>query len=65
MKKHFTEQMADFVARPWSEIQEGDLDGDHSDILTHAPVTLVRKKMMRLLEAIIWTLSGSKLSALL
>jgi hypothetical protein len=27
MKKHFTEQMADFVACPWSEGQGGDLDG--------------------------------------
>jgi hypothetical protein len=27
MKKHFTEQMANFVACPWSEGQGGDLDG--------------------------------------
>jgi hypothetical protein len=27
MNKHFTEQMADFVACPWSEGQGGDLDG--------------------------------------
>jgi hypothetical protein len=27
MKKHFTEQMIDLVACPWSEGQVGDLDG--------------------------------------
>jgi hypothetical protein len=27
IKEHFTEQMADFVACPWSEGQGGDLDG--------------------------------------
>jgi hypothetical protein len=41
MKKHFTEQMADFVACPWSEVQGGDLDGEHSDLLTYALTTLV------------------------
>jgi hypothetical protein len=40
MKKHFTEQMADFVACPWSEGQRGDLDGEHSDLLTHFLTTL-------------------------
>jgi hypothetical protein len=44
MKKHFTEQMADFVAFPWSEGQEGDLDCEHSDILTRALTTLVGNK---------------------
>jgi hypothetical protein len=44
MKKHFTDQMADFVACPWSEGQGGDLDGEHSDILTHALTTLVGKQ---------------------
>jgi hypothetical protein len=33
--------MADFVACSWSEGQEGDLDGEQSDILTHALTTLV------------------------
>jgi hypothetical protein len=42
--KGFTEQMADFVTCPWSEGQGGDLDGEHSDILTHAITTLVGKK---------------------
>jgi hypothetical protein len=32
MNKHFTEQMADFVACPWSEGQLGDLYGEHSDL---------------------------------
>jgi hypothetical protein len=41
MKKHFTEQMADFVACPWSDGQGGDLDGRHSDLLTRALTTLV------------------------
>jgi hypothetical protein len=41
MKKHFTEQMEVSVACPWSEGQGGDLDGEHSDILTHALATLV------------------------
>jgi hypothetical protein len=41
MKKHFTEKMAGFVACHWSEGQGGDLDGEHSDILTHALDTLV------------------------
>jgi hypothetical protein len=36
--------MADFVACPWSEGQGGDLDGEHSDFLTHALATLVGKK---------------------
>jgi hypothetical protein len=44
MKKHFTEQMAEFVECPWSEGQGGDLDGEHSDILTHALTTLVGKQ---------------------
>jgi hypothetical protein len=44
MKNHFTEQMADFVACPCSEGQGGDLDGEHSDILTHALATLVSKQ---------------------
>jgi hypothetical protein len=44
MKKHFTEQMADFVACPWSEDQGGDLDGEHSGLLTHALFTLVVKQ---------------------
>jgi hypothetical protein len=44
MKKHFTEQMAYFVACPWSEGQGGDLDGEHSDLLTHALITLVGKQ---------------------
>jgi hypothetical protein len=43
MKKHFTEQMAGFVACPWSEGQGGDLDGEHSDLLTHSLTTLVGK----------------------
>jgi hypothetical protein len=41
MKNHFTEQMSDFVACPWSEDQGGDLDGEHSDMLIHALATLV------------------------
>jgi hypothetical protein len=44
MKKHFTEQMSDFVACPWSDGQGGDLDGEHSDLLTHALATLVVKE---------------------
>jgi hypothetical protein len=44
MKKHFTEQMADFVACPWSEGQGGDLDGEHSDLLNHALAALVGKQ---------------------
>jgi hypothetical protein len=44
MEKHFTEQIADFVACPWSEGQGGDLDGEHSDILTHSLTTLVGKQ---------------------
>jgi hypothetical protein len=44
MKKHFTEQMADFVACPWPEGKGGDLDGENSDILTHALTTLVGKQ---------------------
>jgi hypothetical protein len=44
MKKDFTEQMADFVACPWSEGRGCDLDGEHSDLLTHALATLVVKK---------------------
>jgi hypothetical protein len=44
MKKHFTEQMADFVACPWSEGQGVDLDGEHSYLLTHALTTLVGKQ---------------------
>jgi hypothetical protein len=41
-KKHFTEHMMDFVAYPWLEVQGGDLDGEHSEILTHALTALVR-----------------------
>jgi hypothetical protein len=44
MKKHFTEQMADFVACPWSEGKVGDFDREHSDLLTHALTTLVGKQ---------------------
>jgi hypothetical protein len=44
MKKHFTEQMADFVACPWSEGQGGELDGEHSDFLIHSLTTLVGKQ---------------------
>jgi hypothetical protein len=44
MKKHFTEQMADCVACPWSEGQGGDLDGEHIYLLTHALATLVGEK---------------------
>jgi hypothetical protein len=44
MKKHVTEQMADFVACPWSEDQGGDMDGERSDIFTHAITTLVGKQ---------------------
>jgi hypothetical protein len=44
MNKHFTEQMADFVACPWPKGQGGDLDGEHIDLLTHAITTLVRKQ---------------------
>jgi hypothetical protein len=44
MKKHFTEQMADFVACPWLEVQVGDLDGEHNDLLTQALITLAGKK---------------------
>jgi hypothetical protein len=31
MKKHFTEQMAEFEACPWSEGQGGDLDGERRE----------------------------------
>jgi hypothetical protein len=44
MKKHLTEQMADCVACPWSEVHVGDLYGEHSDILTHSLATLVGKQ---------------------
>jgi hypothetical protein len=44
MKKHLTEQMVDFVACSWSEGQGSDLDGEHSDLLTHALTTLVGKQ---------------------
>jgi hypothetical protein len=44
MKKHFTEQMEYFVACPWSEGQGGDLDGEHSDLLTHTLTNLVGKQ---------------------
>jgi hypothetical protein len=44
MNKHFTEQMSDFVACPWSEGQGGDLDGEHSDLLTQALATLLGKQ---------------------
>jgi hypothetical protein len=43
-KKHFTEQMSDFVACHWSEGNRGDLDGEHIDLLTHAITTLVGKQ---------------------
>jgi hypothetical protein len=36
--------MADFVACPWSEGQGGGLEGEHSDLLTHALTTLVGKQ---------------------
>jgi hypothetical protein len=65
VKKHFTEQMADFVACLWSEGQGGELDGEHSDLLTRALNTRVGKQNDEALEAIIWTPSGSKLHALL
>jgi hypothetical protein len=66
MKKHFTEQMADFVPCPWSEGQGGDLDGEHSELLTHALTTLVGGGgVMRLLVVILWTPSGSKSNLLL
>jgi hypothetical protein len=41
MKKHVTEQMADFVTCPWSEVQGGDLYGEHSDLLIQFLITLV------------------------
>jgi hypothetical protein len=44
MNKNFTEHMADFVTCPLSEGQGGDLDGEHSDLLTHAITTLVGKQ---------------------
>jgi hypothetical protein len=44
MKKHFIEQMTEFMAFPWSEGQGGDLDGEHSDLLAHALTTLVGKQ---------------------
>jgi hypothetical protein len=44
MKKHFAEQMAYFVACPWSEGKGGELDGERSEILTHALTTLVGKQ---------------------
>jgi hypothetical protein len=44
MKKHFTEQMADFVACPLTEGQGVDLDGEHSGPLTHSLTTLVGKQ---------------------
>jgi hypothetical protein len=44
MKKHFTEQMTDFVVCPWSAGQGGDLYGEHSDLLTLAIATLVGKQ---------------------
>jgi hypothetical protein len=44
MKKHFTEQMTDFLACPWSEGQGGDLYGEHSDLLTHTLATLMGKQ---------------------
>jgi hypothetical protein len=65
IKKHFMEQMADFVACPWSEGQGGDLDGEHSDILTHALTTLVGKQNDEALGVTLWTPSGSKSSVTL
>jgi hypothetical protein len=44
MNKHFTEQMAEFVACPWPEGQGGDLDVEHSDLLTDALTALVGKQ---------------------
>jgi hypothetical protein len=44
MKKHFTEQMSDFIACPWSEGQGGNLDGEHIDLMTHTLITLVVKQ---------------------
>jgi hypothetical protein len=44
MKKHFTEQIADFAACPCSEGQGSDLDGEQSDILTHAIINLAGKQ---------------------
>jgi hypothetical protein len=44
MKKHFTEHMAYCVACPCSEGQGVNLDGEHSDLLTHALATLVGKQ---------------------
>jgi hypothetical protein len=44
MKKNFTEQRAYFVACPWSDGQGGDLDGEHSYILSHTLTTLVGKQ---------------------
>jgi hypothetical protein len=44
MKNHFTEQMEDFVTCPWSDGQGVDLDGKHSDLLTHALSILVGKQ---------------------
>jgi hypothetical protein len=44
MKKHFMEQMSDFVACPWSEGQGVGLYREDSDILTHAITTLVGKQ---------------------
>jgi hypothetical protein len=44
MKKHFTEWMEDFMTCPWSERRGGNLDGEHSDLLTHALTTLLGKQ---------------------
>jgi hypothetical protein len=44
MKKHFTEHMEAFVTCPWSEGKGEDLDGEHSDLLTHAITTLMGKQ---------------------
>jgi hypothetical protein len=44
MKKNFTEQMADCAVCPWSEGQGGDLDSEHSDLLTHDLTTIVVKQ---------------------
>jgi hypothetical protein len=60
MKKHFTEQMADFVDCPRSEGQGGDLDGEHSDLLTHALATHMGKQYDEAIGGIPWTPSGNK-----
>jgi hypothetical protein len=60
MEKHFTEQMSDFVACTWSEDQGGDLDVEHSYILTRALTTLMGKQHDEALGLTLWLLSGNK-----